>query len=144
MRVHIFPPLSLESDFPPLACRCLVPSQHKSVLTNSRFCLKMLIFACRSPDLPDLLVINVQEMGGKHKENLALMLRQGCVYFFLWKRGSRNVCFVFFCDVFRGCRDILPQTFNLLSRRIRQLYKDAGSEVRTDVCFECLRLSMSV
>jgi len=55
-----------------------------------------------SPDLPDLLVVNVQELGGKHKENLALMLRQG---------------------------DILPKTFSTLSQRIRELYKCAGSEV---------------
>jgi len=51
---------------------------------------------------PELLVLNMQEVGGLHKENLALLMRQG---------------------------DILPKGLNMLTRRIRQLYSDAATPV---------------
>ena len=35
--------------------------------------------ALRRQSPPDMLVVNMQEVGGKHKENLPLMLRKGYV-----------------------------------------------------------------
>ena len=66
-----------------------------------KWCEKVLSCIDR-PSPPELLVLNMQEVGGLHKENLALLMRQG---------------------------DILPKALNMLTRRIRQLYSDAATPV---------------
>mgnify|MGYP001214941361 CR=1 FL=1 len=56
----------------------------------------------RSETLPDLLALHMQELGGKHKENFALLTRAD---------------------------DIVPRAFQHLARRLRKVYKDAGKDI---------------
>jgi hypothetical protein len=67
----------------------------------ARWCNRI-VSAVDSKSLPDMLVLHLQEVGGKHKENVPLLLRKG---------------------------DILSETLHDVTQRIQQLYQDAGSAV---------------
>jgi len=67
----------------------------------ARWCDRI-VSAIDSQSPPDMLVLHLQEVGGKHKENVPLLLRKG---------------------------DILSETLHDVTLRVQQLYHDAGSAV---------------